>query len=299
MSKKDRSVRSIYFIFDFTQSKHMNYALLAPPKSLQKLVKCFWMIESSSDFCPDKNYMMADTSPEIIFQYKGGFKLYAKQQAYIRVQHASSHNLALENEFGFFGVRLFPGSVQHLMTIPAHELSGMILCLNTLFKQRGRDLTDRLLESIPTNKRIQLFSDFLQKLAQKNKPDAMVSVAHHIDQQEGHVNLSSLCGQTGLSVKQFERRFKATTGFPPKIYARIARFQSTKRKYVSCNMNSLTELAYACNYYDQSHFTREFIEFSGVPPSHYFSYIDKGDNESQIIKELIIGKEKAGLSVSK
>ena len=114
----------IIFIFDFTQSKHMNYALLAPPKSLQKLVKCFWMIESSSDFCPDKNYMMADTSPEIIFQYKGGFKLYAKQQAYIRVQHANSHNLALENEFGFFGVRLFPGSVQHLMTIPAHELSG-------------------------------------------------------------------------------------------------------------------------------------------------------------------------------
>jgi AraC-like DNA-binding protein len=277
----------------------MNYALLAPPKSLQKLVKCFWMIESSPDFCPDKNYLMADTSPEIIFQYKGGFKLYAKERAYIRVQHVSSHNLALENEFGFFGVRLFPGSVQHLTTIPAHELSGMILCLNTLFKQSGRDLTDRLLESIPTNKRIQLFGDFLQKLSQKNKPDAMMSIAHHIDQQEGHVNLSRLCGQTGLSVKQFERRFKATTGFPPKLYARIARFQSTKRKYVSFDINSLTELAYACNYYDQSHFTREFTEFSGVPPSHYFGYIDKGDNESKIIKELIIGKEKAGLSVSK
>jgi AraC-like DNA-binding protein len=257
------------------------------------------MVESSPDFCPDKNYMMADTSPEIIFQYKGGFKVFAKQQAYFRVQHVTSHSFALENEFGFFGVRLFPGSVQHLINMPSHEVSGMILCLNTLFKQKGRDLTDQLLGSIPTNKRIQLFGDFLQKLAQKNRPDNMVSVAHHIDQHEGHVNLTSICGQTGLSVKQFERRFKATTGFSPKLYARIARFQSTKRKYVSHNMNSLTELAYACNYYDQSHFTREFIEFSGVPPSHYFSFIDKGDNESKIIKELIIGKENAGLSVSK
>ena len=64
-------------------------------------------------------------------------------------------------------------------------------------------------------------------------------------------------------------------------------------------MSFLAELAYACHYYDHSHFIREFTVFSGVAPGHYFSYLDKGDNESQIIKELIIGKEKAGLSVSK
>ena len=289
----------IIFIFDFTKSKHMNYGLLAPPRSLQKLVKCFWMIESSTDFCPDKNYMMADGSPEIIFQYKGGFKVYAKQQGYFRTQHITSHHLALEKEFGFFGVRLFPGAVQHLMAIPAHELSGMILCLNTLFKQEGRDLTDQLLESITTKKRIQLFGAFLQKLAIKDKPDAMASVAHHIDQQGGNVNLSRLREKTGLSVKQFERRFKATTGFPPKLYARVARFQNTKRKYVAGNMTSLTELAYDCNYYDQSHFIREFTEFSGVSPSHYFNFIDKWDNESKIIKNLVIGKEHAGLLISK
>ena len=277
----------------------MDYVLLTPPKSLQKLIKCFWKVESSKDFCPDKHYLMADTSPEIIFQYKGGFKHYAKEQAYIRIQHISCHNLAMENEFGFFGVRLFPGAVQHLMGIPADELSGMILGLNTLFKQTGRDLTDKLLESVPIDNRMQLFCDFLYKLSEKNRPDMMVSVAHHIDQQEGYVNLIRLREQTGLSVKQFERRFKATTGFPPKLYSRIARFQSTKRKYVDGSMSSLTELAYACHYYDQSHFIREFTEFAGVAPGHYFSYLDKGDNESKIIKELIIGKEKAGLSVSK
>jgi AraC-like DNA-binding protein len=276
----------------------MNFALLAPPKSLQKLVKCFWMIESSGDFCPDKTYMMADASPEFIFQYKGGFKRFEKEQTFIRVQHVTSHSLALEKEFGFFGVRLFPGSLQHLLAMPAHELSGMILCLNILFKQKGRDLTDRLLESTPITKRIQIFGEFLQKLAQNDKPDTMASVAHHIDQREGHVDLSRLRGHTGLSIKQFERRFKATTGFPPKLYARIARFQSAKRKYVSGRITSLTKLAYACNYYDQSHFTRDFIEFSGVSPSHYFSYIDKGDNESKIIKEMLIGKERAGLSIA-
>jgi AraC-like DNA-binding protein len=125
----------------------------------------------------------------------------------------------------------------------------------------------------------------------------MAAVAHQIDQAEGNVNLTWLREQTGLSVKQFERRFKATAGFPPKHYARIARFQSTKRKYATGRYDSLTKLAYACNYYDQSHFIREFQEFSGVQASHYFAYLDRGDNESRVIKELVLTKERAGLSL--
>jgi AraC-like DNA-binding protein len=121
-----------------------------------------------------------------------------------------------------------------------------------------------LLEATATTERARLFGEFLLKVAKGRQPDVMAGVAHHIDLAEGHIDLGWLRGQTGLSVKQFERRFKATAGFPPKQYARIARFQSTKWKYVQHRFDSLTKLAYACNYYDQSHFIREFREFSGV-----------------------------------
>jgi len=40
----------------------MKFALHTPPKSLYQLVKCFWTIESTPDFCPNQYYLMADGS---------------------------------------------------------------------------------------------------------------------------------------------------------------------------------------------------------------------------------------------
>lgn len=271
----------------------MNYSLIPPPRQLQHLVKCFWTIETvPGEFKPDKYYLMADACPEILFQYKGGFKLYAKEKAHVRVQHTVSKNLALENEFGFFGVRLFPHAIQQLLGMPATEATELILEFNYLFKQAGRDLTDKLLESTGAVDRAGLFSEFLLRLAANKRPDPIYSLANELDLYEGQIDLTHLRLQSGLSLKQFERRFKATTGFTPKQFARVARFQSTKRRYVSKKYQSLTKLTYDCNYHDQSHFIREFKEFSGVQASHYFSYLDKGDAESKVIRELILAKER-------
>ncbi|MBO9660186.1 MAG: helix-turn-helix domain-containing protein [Chitinophagaceae bacterium] len=44
---------------------------------------------------------------------------------------------------------------------------------------------------------------------------------------------------------------------------------------------TLTEIAYQCGYYDQSHFIHDFKEFSGYHPRHYF----KGDTEGTRWKE--------------
>ncbi|TXJ23716.1 MAG: AraC family transcriptional regulator [Chitinophagaceae bacterium] len=72
-----------------------------------------------------------------------------------------------------------------------------------------------------------------------------------------------------LSTRQFERNFKEFAGFSPKLYSRIIRFQSAIEQYGQTG-KSLTEIAYDCGYYDQSHFIHDFKEFSGLHPRHYF-----------------------------
>ncbi|MEO5980124.1 MAG: helix-turn-helix domain-containing protein [Chryseolinea sp.] len=111
-------------------------------------------------------------------------------------------------------------------------------------------------------------------------------------QSDGEINLPELRRVSGLSIRQFERRFKAIAGFSPMHYARIIRFQSSKRKYVSQELHTLTELAHHCNYTDQSHFSRDFKEFSGMTTKSYFRLLDDDlNNECQIIKGLIIATE--------
>jgi hypothetical protein len=70
--------------------------------------------------------------------------------------------------------------------------------------------------------------------------------------------------------RQFQRRFKQLSGFPLKLYARIIRFGAAMQRYGN-NFRSLTDIAYECGYYDQSHFIHDFKEFSGYHPKQYFS----------------------------
>ncbi|RYF96544.1 MAG: AraC family transcriptional regulator, partial [Chitinophagaceae bacterium] len=57
--------------------------------------------------------------------------------------------------------------------------------------------------------------------------------------------------------------------------SRILRFQMATRLY-GVKEKSLTDIAYGCGYYDQSHFIHEFKQFSGYHPRQYFSGSPEG-----------------------
>ena len=259
----------------------MNYTTFTPPKHLNELVQCFWALESNPyEVTPKEYFLMADGFTEIIFQYNGGFAGYSKQSARIRIQHSDHNKFVVDNELGFFGVRLYPHAVRQLLRMPASEVVNHVFDFSSHFKQEGRDLTDKIFNCKNTQERIAHVSDFLVKVIDNRKVDPINHFVSQIIASEGQVNISHLKQQSGLSVKQFERRFKAITGFPPKYFARVARFQGAKKNYCSNRIKTLTDLAYTCNYYDQSHFIKEFKEFSGVQPFRYFKFINDGPPES-------------------
>jgi AraC-like DNA-binding protein len=73
-----------------------------------------------------------------------------------------------------------------------------------------------------------------------------------------------------ISRKQFERVFAAKIGATPKQYLKVVRLQQALQlKSIDRNRN-LTQLAYDCGYYDQSHFINEFKQQTGYTPKQYF-----------------------------
>jgi AraC-like DNA-binding protein len=271
----------------------MNYALLAPPNHLKDLVKCFWMLESTrSEILPKEYFLMADACPELVFQFNGGFPEYRKFNAYMRSQHTLNKRIPVGEKLGLFGVRLYPHAVQQLLNIPSYEIINEVHDFDCLFGQSAKDISEQVCCVPTTTMRMELVSGFLTEKVMERRPDLFSRFARQVIDSEGQMNFSQMLHQTGLSLKQFERRFKATAGFTPAYYARITRFQSAKRKYTIGKYTTLTELAHDCHYYDQSHFIRDFKEFSGMQARYYFKLLDKGDNESRIVKELVIGKTK-------
>lgn len=257
----------------------MNYQIFTPPEHLKSLVQCFWMLESDKYApIPENYFLMADSCPEIIFQYNEGFKTYSAQSARVRFQHSVSDQFVVGDKVGFFGVRFHPHAVYQLLNIPANEVVNHVCDFADLFGHDGTNLADQVYSAGKTTERIARVSAYLTKKIAIQKIDPFKYFVEQVVARNGAVDIAALQRESGLSVKQFERRFKAAAGFSPKYFTRIARFQAVKDSFAIGRFSSMTKLAYSGNYYDQSHFNREFKEFSGVQPLQYFKRAEQGNN---------------------
>ncbi|MEI9921992.1 MAG: helix-turn-helix domain-containing protein [Bacteroidota bacterium] len=72
-----------------------------------------------------------------------------------------------------------------------------------------------------------------------------------------------------LSERTFQRIFKKYVGITAGQYRRICQFQSSFSQLRSNDFHSLTDLAYANGFADQSHFIRSFKEFARTTPNIY------------------------------
>src|SRR5690606_36426432 len=69
--------------------------------------------------------------------------------------------------------------------------------------------------------------------------------------------------------KTLERYFFSQVGLSPKRYARICRFNTVKSIVDQDPSSNWPDIAFDMGYYDQSHFIKEFKEFSGKTPTEY------------------------------
>jgi AraC-like DNA-binding protein len=96
----------------------------------------------------------------------------------------------------------------------------------------------------------------------------MIKAIQEIKKHQGNRRIIDLASDSFLSQKQFNRCFKEFSGFNPKTFARIIRFESALRNRPY--FPSLTDLALNSGYFDQAHFIREFKELTDFSPGAFW-----------------------------
>ena len=81
--------------------------------------------------------------------------------------------------------------------------------------------------------------------------------------------ISSIVKNLDVTERTFQRIFKKYVGITAAHYRRICQFQSSFNQLRSQEFQSLTDLAYANGFADQSHFIRSFKEFAATTPHSY------------------------------
>jgi len=88
--------------------------------------------------------------------------------------------------------------------------------------------------------------------------------AHFVDE----ITAEGLAGMAGISVPQFNRRFRQLLRISPMEYVLSLRIQEAQR-LLSTSRKSVGEIAAATGFYDQSHFTKRFRKVTGLTPLRY------------------------------
>jgi AraC family transcriptional regulator len=81
----------------------------------------------------------------------------------------------------------------------------------------------------------------------------------------GDIALSDVAAGCGLSLSYFTRAFKQSTGDPPHRWLLRQRIERAKELLRDPQV-TLAEVAVACGFADQSHFTRVFNASAGASP---------------------------------
>lgn len=253
----------------------MNYQVIPPPVKLAKYVRFFWTLESCRRYI---HRHTADGCVELLFHYKGTFNELTKngkEKSALSLLHGPTSQYKMyetQTGFGIFGVYLYPYALPGLLSIASSELSDQTPGLDILFGNKGKDLEGQMMLARTSQERVKIVSSFLEGcFSRYEKQDPAVFYAiSSIIQNGGSIDIQRLAESCFVSRRQFERKFRYYSGFSPKTYARIVRFQAAANEYGN-HHKSLVEIALDCGYYDQSHFTHDFKRFSGYTPKAYFA----------------------------
>jgi AraC-like DNA-binding protein len=262
----------------------MNYLTIRPKPRLAGYVRQFWVLEGEASL--DKPYIhrsMAGGCVELIFHYMGTFdELISNTTTEKSIasglvgQSRTFKRFAITEDFGIFSAYLYPFAIPHLFSIPADIITNQVLDLKNLIGTEANELEEKMMLAPNCSARVEIISEFLEGKLNKTEqqPSGIFETIKYILQTNGTANVEELAKRNFLSARQFERNFKQFSGFSPKLFSRISRFQNSLKAYNK--EKPLTEIAYEAGYYDQSHFIQDFKEFSGHNPKEYFSYKAEG-----------------------
>ncbi len=95
----------------------------------------------------------------------------------------------------------------------------------------------------------------------------LTSVLDDMHRCKGDVNIFEVAKRNFTTVRQLERQFKTHVGLSPKEYAKVIRFQSALTMMNAMHPKKLSDIAFDCGFYDQSHLTNEVKKYTGITPA--------------------------------
>lgn len=164
---------------------------------------------------------------------------------------------------------------------PIHLLNNKVIDSETLFGKELIDIRTEILKQNEVSRKFKLIEDWLVSRFSKNKtPDTdLLNILSQL-RTKPITESSKIIEAYPKSQKHLINQFKTYFGLTPKVFHRIFRFNELLKQIQNKQNLIWSQLAYEFGYSDQSHFIKEFKEFSGFNPEEFIKLDFNKDDET-------------------
>jgi len=259
--------------------KTIHFTVLPPPEELSRDVECL-RIASYSGNQPLEVKVCPSGYPGIVFQLAADRGAVIENIAIRSAQTSDIPVLFLHGQGSQPSIMRFRGTPYTTIQLvfKPHALYSLFGWDASVHNQGfsfpdqfgAVELEKQLRASISNDERIALFTHFLtEKKEQNGKRDELIEMTvEFVHENITTVSVKELVTAFSISERQLQKRFTRVVGMPPQLFIRVRRVNEALRMMHSGKYERLSDIAYALNYYDQSHFIRDMKSFSWVSPKH-------------------------------
>jgi AraC-like DNA-binding protein len=184
-------------------------------------------------------------------------------------------DLVMRGRVDAFTIVFQPGGMFKLFSVPAEKLTNDHFDGEAALGRGIGELERQLADAISFTDRVHVADEYLcAKGRAFNVGGGITRAATEVLLTSGCVRVSDLAHRAGLGIRQFERRFRYEIGIPPKLYARIVRFESALLRKAAALETRWTDIAHALGYHDQMHMVHDFNRLSGDSPTAIGGQLD-------------------------
>jgi len=177
-------------------------------------------------------------------------------------------DLMLRGRQDVFTVQFQPSGFHQLFGLPMPELADQAFDAQSVLGPSLSVLERQLADALDFSARVQLVTAFLlDHVATRHGPDPVAWAANRVLENSGALCINEAAAGAGLSVRQFERRFRTTVGIAPRRYARIVRFNAALQAKLILPERNWTDIAHDLGYHDQMHMVHDFRHLARDSPT--------------------------------
>jgi len=270
----------------------MEGKIFEPNEDLKEFVMCYWTLDFPREDTPQINTIVPDGTMKLIFHYGDLYwhhpensTRFLQPRCFLIGQLTRPYVVEPKGDTGTFVVRFHPNGFLPFATMPIKEMENKPIPLEQLYGQKGSELEESILNANTTAERISIIEEFLlDYLTDLKTIDKIVkSIVDTIVTANGQISVADISKKNHIHRRQLARKFSSAIGLSPKQLSKTIRLQTTLKRLLTEERLKFTDLAYENEYFDQSHFIKDFKEFTGVSPKEFY-----GD---QLKMSLIFDKE--------